>query len=59
VEIAEPLGHEVLLGLRAGDRELVARVPPDNAAAAGDRVLVRPDPARLHLFDAESGTRIG
>ena len=59
VEIAEPLGHEVLLGLRAGDRELVARVPPDGAAAAGDHVLVRPDPARLHFFDGASGVRIG
>ena len=58
VEIAEPLGHEVLLGLKVGDRELVARVAPDVAASAGDRVLVQPDPARLHRFDAATGVRI-
>ena len=58
VEIAEPLGHEVLLGLRAGDRELVARVAPDGAPKAGDRVLARPDRGRLLLFDAATGTRI-
>ncbi len=59
VEIAEPLGHEVLLGLQAGDRELVARVPPEAAPAAGDRVVARPDPARVHFFEAGSGARIG
>jgi multiple sugar transport system ATP-binding protein len=58
VEIAEPLGHEVLLGLRAGERELVARVAPDGAPKAGDRVLARPDRGRLLLFDAATGARI-
>jgi multiple sugar transport system ATP-binding protein len=58
VEIAEPLGHEVLLGLRAGDFDLVARVGPDGAPRPGDRFLASPDPARVHLFDPGTGARI-
>ena len=58
VELAEPLGHEVLVGLRAGDRDLVARVAPEGAPHAGDRVAVWPDAARVHLFERASGTRL-
>ncbi|HEU5049697.1 MAG TPA: sn-glycerol-3-phosphate ABC transporter ATP-binding protein UgpC [Gemmatimonadales bacterium] len=59
VEIAEPLGHEVLLGLRADEADLVARIPPGDVPAPGDQVLLEPDAAHLHFFDPGSGDRLG
>jgi len=39
-------------------RTLVARLPNESAVRAGVRWRVRHDPAKIHLFDAESGRRI-
>ncbi len=59
VESAEPLGHEVLLGARAGSAELVARLPPRTRAEVGAPIGLRPDPARLHYFLEATGERAG
>ena len=59
VDSAEPLGHEVLLGVRAGTAELVARLPPRSGVAVGAPVRLRPDPDRLHFFQEGTGERLG
>ncbi|HLS47119.1 MAG TPA: sn-glycerol-3-phosphate ABC transporter ATP-binding protein UgpC [Gemmatimonadales bacterium] len=58
VELAEPLGHEVLLGLRSGTTDLVARMPPTGSVRAGEQVRLTPDQGYLHLFDAASEDRL-
>jgi multiple sugar transport system ATP-binding protein len=58
VDSAEPLGHEVLLGVRAGTAELVARLPPRTDVAVGASIRLRPDPDRLHFFREGTGERL-
>jgi multiple sugar transport system ATP-binding protein len=58
VEVVEPLGGEVLVHARAGDRLLIAKLPPDRLPAEGERIDLALDPARVHLFDAETERRI-
>ena len=58
VDSAEPLGHEVLLGARAGTAELVARLPPRTEVVVGAPVRLRPDPDRLHFFQEGTGERL-
>ena len=48
----ELLGHETLVHADVGDVRLVVRAPGMVALSSGDRVHLRIDPARLHLFDA-------
>jgi len=55
VELVEPLGHESLVHLRAEGVELTARAGAHPGAAMGEAAIVRVDPERVHLFDAESG----
>jgi sn-glycerol 3-phosphate transport system ATP-binding protein len=59
VDLIEPLGSETLVhGHLTGEDEqsLVVRVA--GAAPAGDRLIVRPQPRHLHVFDRTSGQRI-
>ena len=43
-----------------GDRtKLVARVNPDSAPVAGDRIRLRIDVSKLHFFDDHTGSAIG
>ncbi len=58
VELAEALGHEQLLHLRAGDVPLTVRGAPGDRPARGTVVRVLVDPARVHLFDAATGTSL-
>ena len=59
VAIAEPLGAETHLLLRAGNVELRARVPGFNPLPAGSEVSVSLAGAKLHFFAAdESGKRL-
>jgi hypothetical protein len=37
---------------------MVARLPPEAARRAGDRVRLRPDLRRMHLFNPATGMRI-
>ncbi len=58
VDLIEPLGSETLVhGRPARGREpVVVKLagPPPSA----ERLSVRPDPAHLHVFDAETGARL-
>jgi multiple sugar transport system ATP-binding protein len=59
VEIAEPLGDEVVVHARAGEESLVFKQDPHLPAAIGDVLPVQLELDALHLFDAETQRRIG
>jgi multiple sugar transport system ATP-binding protein len=59
VEIAEPLGDEVVVHGRAGEAALVFRQDPHRPAAIGSNLEVQIELDGLHLFDAESQGRLG
>jgi multiple sugar transport system ATP-binding protein len=58
VYIQEPLGSDQFLTLEVGGTHVKARTSPDLAVRAGDRVEVAFDPAKMHLFDAETGASL-
>ena len=59
VEVAEYLGTEALLNLRAGVHDIVAQVPAAGRPAAnGQSIHIGFDAARLHVFDTQSGEAI-
>lgn len=55
VDVVEPLGAEQYLYLSSPCGALTARVSPELRAWPGDRCPVTLNPAKLHVFDAESG----
>jgi multiple sugar transport system ATP-binding protein len=59
VELAEPLGDEVIVHARAGRDRVVFRQAPRAVPASGARVEVQVELERLHLFDATTRRRIG
>ena len=58
VYIQEPLGSDLYLTLEMGGTQVRARTSPDLLVVAGDRVDLAFDPAKLHLFDAETGNSL-
>src|SRR5947207_2639116 len=56
--VVEPLGADTLVFFEISGLEMVARLPPEAARGTGDRVRLRPDLRRMHLFDPATGTRI-
>ncbi len=59
VLVVEALGPETLVHCRtAAGEDVVARTPARPQLEPGGVVALRPDAARLHLFDAPSGHRI-
>jgi ABC-type sugar transport system ATPase subunit len=56
--VSEPSGREQLVEVRTGDDLLRVIAPADFGGEIGESVGVRFDRERLHLFDAESGSRI-
>lgn len=57
----EFMGHEVNLHVHVGESNFIAVVPTDKFDTniqRGDTVSLRPDGARIHLFNAESGANI-
>ncbi|MCI3951088.1 MAG: ugpC [Burkholderiales bacterium] len=59
LEYVEPVGNEIFLNLRLGNRDVVARVPPMPLPEAGTDMRLRFRPNKLHCFDARTGVRIG
>ncbi len=53
--LVEPLGSDTLVHFRLGGGSYVARVPPETRPAVGDLLTLAADPARMHLFDPETG----
>ena len=58
MELAEPLGHEQLLHLRAGGVSFTVRGAPGLRPELGAPVAVRLSPERMHLFDAANGVSL-
>ena len=58
VYVVEPMGREQVVDVRLGERSLQAIAPVGLPLEIGDRVALRFDPARLHLFDPTAGTRL-
>jgi ABC-type sugar transport system ATPase subunit len=54
----EPLGAETLVALQLAGSEVSCRLPPRSVRRAGETVALSVDPARLHLFDRETGKRL-
>jgi ABC-type sugar transport system ATPase subunit len=58
VEAVEALGSEAILLTRCGDgSRITVRTGPRHGVRAGDGVRLRPDPRRVHEFDAGTGRR--
>jgi multiple sugar transport system ATP-binding protein len=59
VDLVSPLGSETLLEVVApSEVPLTLRVPKDWRARAGETLAIGVDPARLHLFDRATETRL-
>jgi multiple sugar transport system ATP-binding protein len=58
VSLLEPLGAEVLVTLKLGAAEVVARCPAAFREPPGTPVTLYVDPSHVALFDAASGTAL-
>ena len=54
IDLVEPIGHESIVYATAGGAKLVAIFDPHEAPRAGETVSFTVDPARVHLFDAQT-----
>jgi multiple sugar transport system ATP-binding protein len=54
VEVAEQLGSEVLLDLKAGPASIVASVEPTVRVKPGEKIRLAMKPERIHFFDGET-----
>ena len=55
VEIIEPVGSDIFLDLSVGGASLTVRVEPSVRVSQGERVRLRPDPARCPRFRLRDG----
>ena len=59
LEVEEPMGNEIFAYVRTTPESLlVARIEPQPLVAPGERLDLRFDLDKIHLFDRESGRRI-
>ena len=58
VEVLEPTGPDTLVFVTVNQVKVCCRLAPDVAPAAGSGMSLRFDPARVLLFDAQSGERV-
>ena len=58
VEVVEQLGSEILLDTRVGLALMAASIDPESKVRAHDKLRLALNPARLHLFDAETEAAI-
>ncbi len=58
VEVVEQLGSEILLDTRVGPALIAASIDPEAKVRAHDKLRLALNPARLHLFDAETEAAI-
>lgn len=54
VQVVEPLGSDTLIHFAVGEETLTARMPPETQIRAGDTLKIGVDPAKIHLFDAQT-----
>ena len=58
VAVVEPTGADTFVACRHGGRELAVVFRDRQAFVPGSTIHLQPDPARAHLFDANSGRRL-
>ena len=58
VEVTEPIGSETYVYLTGETGLVVARLPEEQTPKIGDTITLRPDPARVHLFDPVTEERL-
>ncbi|SDH40671.1 ABC transporter ATP-binding protein [Pseudomonas panipatensis] len=58
VEVIEPTGPDTLAFVTLNGAKVCCRLAPDAAPAVGATLQLRLDPARVLLFDAQSGERL-
>ena len=57
--VAERLEETGAAGLREGQEQIVARLEPTSEVKRGQKAELWADTAKLHLFDVDSGERLG
>ncbi len=55
VKLVEPLGSDTLIHFDLAGSAAIARVDPALRPKVGDRLALRPQPGKTHLFDSDSG----
>ncbi|WP_060494482.1 ABC transporter ATP-binding protein [Pseudomonas sp. NBRC 111140] len=58
VQVTEPTGPDLLVFVTLNQTKVCCRLAPDVACRVGDTLNLQFDPARVLLFDAESGERV-
>ncbi|BAQ76375.1 MULTISPECIES: ABC transporter ATP-binding protein [Pseudomonas] len=59
VQVVEPTGPDTLVFVTLNGTKVCCRLAPDQAPDAGETLTLQFDPARVLLFDAQSGERLG
>lgn len=58
VQVTEPTGPDLLVFVTLNQTKVCCRLAPDVACQVGDNLNLQFDPARVLLFDADSGERL-
>jgi multiple sugar transport system ATP-binding protein len=58
VEVVEPMGAETELVVKVADAPFVVTTHGRSGVKPGEKILLAPDPACVHLFDAATGQRL-
>lgn len=58
VEVVEDLGADSLAHGRLGEAEIIVRLPGHAPVRTGERVILKPQAAQAHFFDAINGRRL-
>jgi multiple sugar transport system ATP-binding protein len=58
IDMLEPLGSDILVTVQAGGASLTARCTDKGQFRPGQKLVLHFDPARLHLFDSKTQTRL-
>lgn len=58
VQVTEPTGPDLLVFVTLNQTKVCCRLAPDVACRVGDTLSLQFDPARVLLFDAQSGERL-
>ncbi len=59
VQVTEPTGPDTLVFVTLNDSKVCCRLAPDVAPQVGETLTLQFDPAKVLLFDAATGERLG
>lgn len=59
VQVTEPTGPDTLVFVQLNDTKVCCRLAPDVAPQVGETLTLQFDPAKVLLFDAKTGERLG